>query len=102
MNDYADLQPLLKFLRVKPWCSDHIFHECFMQNGSDRVTSSFLTPVRNKVLVATFQSLAIRRERDNIFDEDIFGSRKPGKYEQLESDNDETEDGEDELKAIRS
>ena len=68
MNDYTDIQSLLKFLRVKPWCSDHIFHEHFMQKRSDRVTSSVLTPIRNKVLVATFQSLAIRRERGSIFD----------------------------------
>ena len=68
MNDYTDLQSLFKFLRVKPWCSDHLFHAHFMLKKKDRVTSSILEPIRNKVLVATFQSLAIRRERGSIFD----------------------------------
>ncbi len=54
MNDYLDIQSLLKFLRVKPWCSDHFFREHFIKPRSDRVTSSFLEPIRNKVLVATF------------------------------------------------
>ena len=68
MNDYNDLQSLLKFLRVKPWVSDHLFHEHFIAKRSDHVTSAILEPIRNKVLVATFQSLAIRRERGSIFD----------------------------------
>ena len=67
MNDYTDLQFLLKFLRVKPWVSDHLFREHFIAKRSDHVTSKLLEPIRNKVLVATFQSLAIRMERGSIF-----------------------------------
>ena len=71
INDYTDLQSLLKFLRIKPWISDYLFREHFIETRSGRVTSKILGPLRNKVLVATFQSLAIRRERGSIFNEEL-------------------------------
>ena len=39
-----------------------------MKKRPDRITSQFLPELRKKVLVATFQSLAIRRERGSNFD----------------------------------
>lgn len=78
MNDYTDIQSLLKFLRVKPWLWDYAFDKHFIKKRPNFMTSEFLPELRNKVLVATFQSLAIRRERGSKFGGNpITDTRKP-------------------------
>ena len=67
-NEYTDVYSLLKFLRLKPWCVDELFQRYFIKPKKDRMCSELLMVLPNKVLVAAFQSLAIRRERGSMFD----------------------------------
>ncbi|KAK0514754.1 hypothetical protein JMJ35_003371 [Cladonia borealis] len=78
LNDYTDLQSLLEFLRIKPWSLDFAFSDHFMKKRPGRTTSQYLPELRNRVLVATFQSIAIRRERGSMFNgEPITHTRTP-------------------------
>ncbi len=66
-NEYTDVHSLLKFLRLKPWCVDELFHKYFIKPKEGRMASELLMVLPNKVLVAAFQSLSIRRERRSLF-----------------------------------
>ena len=68
INDYTDVHSLLKFLRLKPWCVDALFHEYFVKPKKGRRSSELLMTLSNKALMAGFQSLAVRRERGSLFD----------------------------------
>ena len=47
---------------------DELFQKHFIKPKKDRMSSELLMVLPNKVLVAAFQSLAIRRERGSMFD----------------------------------
>ena len=68
LNEYTDIHSILKFLRLKPWCVDELFHQYFLRPSKDKMSREILMQLPNKVLVAAFQSMAIRRERGSKFD----------------------------------
>jgi SNF2 family DNA or RNA helicase len=83
-QEYQIAQPLLHFLRIKPWDNVDYFKQVFIKKQTKTGRYPVVTGERNDVLAISFRALVIRLKTTDLFEVD---KRARFKLSQWKKDN---------------